>query len=89
VLLAGREEIYMGSPDLMPRNLDRRVETVCPILDEGWRAHLRDQVLKLYLRDTTRARALQPDGTYVRRTPPPGAKPVNAQAALLAAARAG
>jgi polyphosphate kinase len=85
----GREELYMGSPDLMPRNLDRRVETVCPILDEGWRAHLRDQVLKLYLRDTTRARALQPDGTYVRRTPPPGAKPVNAQAALLAAARAG
>jgi polyphosphate kinase len=85
----GHEEVYIGSADLMPRNLDRRVETVCPVDDEGWRAYLRDDVLRLYLRDTVRARELLPDGSYVRRRPATGEPPVDAQAALLAAARAG
>ncbi len=85
----GHEEVYIGSADLMPRNLDRRVETVCPVDDEGWRAYLRDDVLRLYLRDTVRARELLPDGSYVRRRPAAEEPPVDAQAALLAAARAG
>jgi polyphosphate kinase len=84
----GREEVYLGSADLMPRNLDRRVETVFPVEDEGWRTHLRDDVLGLYLRDTVRAWELRPDGSYVRRLPPPGVPAVDAQEALLAAARA-
>ena len=65
---SGDEEIYLGSADLMPRNLDRRVEAVFPVEDEGWRTYLRDDVLGLYLRDTVRAHELQADGSYVRRS---------------------
>ena len=71
----------------MPRNLDRRVEAVFPVEDEGWRTYLRDDVLGLYLRDTSRAHELQPDGSYVRLLPAPGQPPVDAQEVLLAAAR--
>ncbi|MGH2368856.1 MAG: RNA degradosome polyphosphate kinase, partial [Chloroflexota bacterium] len=85
----GHEELYIGSADLMPRNLDRRVETVVPVVDDGWRAHLHEDVLGLYLRDTAHARELQADGSYVRLRPAPSAPVVDAQAALLAAARAG
>jgi polyphosphate kinase len=83
----GRDEVYLGSADLMPRNLDRRVEILFPVLDDGHRAYLHDEVLRLYLADTVRARELQPDGSYLPRCPAPGANPVDAQAALLAAAR--
>jgi len=85
----GNEEMYIGSADVMPRNLDRRVETVCPVLDEGLRTYLKEQVLDLYLRDTARARVLQPDGSYVRRSLTAHGPLVDAQATLLAAARAG
>ncbi len=84
---AGAEEVYLGSADLMPRNLDRRVEAVFPIEDEGWRTYLRDDVLNLYLRDTSRAHELGPDGSYVRLLAAPGQPPVDAQEVLLAAAR--
>ena len=82
----GDEEVYLGSADLMPRNLDRRVEAVFPVEDEGWRTYLRDDVLGLYLRDTVRAHELQPDGSYVRLEPAPGHPAVDAQESLLAAA---
>ncbi|HEX2324349.1 MAG TPA: polyphosphate kinase 1 [Chloroflexota bacterium] len=84
----GDEEIYLGSADLMPRNLDRRVEAVFPVEDEGWRTYLRDDVLGLYLRDTVRAHELQADGSYVRLQPQAGHPAVDAQESLLAAARA-
>jgi polyphosphate kinase len=83
----GAEEIYLGSADLMPRNLDRRVEAVFPVEDEGWRAYLRDDVLGLYLRDNRRAHEMQPDGSYVRLHSAPGQPEVDAQEVLLAAAR--
>jgi len=83
----GNEELYMGSADIMARNLDRRVEVICPILDEGWRNYLRDHVLGLYLRDTTRARELRPDGTYARLGPPEGRRAVDSQEVLLTTAR--
>ena len=85
----GEEEIYLGSADLMTRNLDRRLEIVFPIHDDGWRAHLRDNVLPLYLQDNVHARELQPDSTYARRRPVPDEPAFDVQAALLAAARAG
>ena len=81
----GAEEVYLGSADLMPRNLDRRVESIFPIEDEGWRAYLRDDVLQLYLRDTSRAHELRPDGSYERLLPAPGQPAVDAQEVLLAA----
>ncbi|MBI3974146.1 MAG: polyphosphate kinase 1 [Chloroflexi bacterium] len=85
----GDEEIYMGSADLMTRNLDRRVEIVCPIHDDGWRVHLRDDVLGVYLRDTAHTRELQPDGTYTRRRPLAEMSAFDAQEQLLTASRTG
>ncbi len=62
----GAEEIYMGSADLMPRNLDRRVEVIFPIEDPGLSKFLREELLDAYLNDSARARFMQPDGTYKR-----------------------
>jgi polyphosphate kinase len=62
----GQEEGYIGSADLRPRNLDRRVEVVAPILNPSLVRRLRDEVLALYLADNVKARELQSDGRYVR-----------------------
>jgi polyphosphate kinase len=51
----GRPELYIGSADLMERNLDRRVEAVCPVRDSALANHVRDVVLQTYLQDTDRA----------------------------------
>jgi len=80
---AGDPEVFFGSADLMERNLDRRVEVVCPVLDPALKAYLRDTVLDFYLRDTERAWTLEASGEY---QPPAGAVPgeaVDAQQALL------
>jgi polyphosphate kinase len=79
----GAPEVYIGSADLMERNLDRRVEVLCPIRDPDLRHHLRHVVLDALLRDTDRAYELQPDGEYVRVTPEEGQAPVNSQKVLL------
>ena len=68
----GDEELYMGSADLMPRNLDHRVEALVPVQDAGMRTYLRDEILEGYLRDTTNAADLQPNGSYRRVDPAPG-----------------
>src|SRR5580700_10137630 len=60
----GDEEIYSGSADLMPRNLDRRVELLFPVLDQKVVRYLRDVVIDKYLADTRKARIAKPDGTY-------------------------
>jgi polyphosphate kinase len=78
----GKEEVLMGSADLMPRNLDNRVETLFPVEDEGIRNYLVHDVLEAYLRDTAKARILRPDGSYARIKPPPDTPPFDVQAAL-------
>jgi polyphosphate kinase len=80
-LNGGREEMYIGSADLMERNLERRVETLTPIRDPDILAHLRDVVLSAYLRDTVRAMVLDSAGRYER--PAAGAEPFDAQQFLL------
>lgn len=78
----GAPRIYIGSADIMERNLDRRVEALCPIDDPEMAAHLRDVVLDAYLRDTRRSRLLSESGAYV--APPDADAPgVNAQELLL------
>jgi polyphosphate kinase len=62
----GNEEIYLGSADLMPRNLNRRVEVMFPVGDAKLIRHLRDDVLATYLADVAKARYMQPDGSYLR-----------------------
>lgn len=62
----GDEEIYLGSADLMPRNLNRRVEVLFPVRGSKLIRHLRDDVLATYLADAVKARHMQPDGSYLR-----------------------
>jgi len=61
----GSEKIYIASADWMPRNLDRRVELMVPIVDKTARRQV-SQILKGYFRDNRKARRLLSDGTYVR-----------------------
>ena len=77
----GAPDTYIGSADLMERNLDRRVEVLCPVLDPELTAYLRDVVLAAYLRDTERTSVLGADGTYGRA--PREGGPVDAQQLLL------
>ncbi|HEY7835344.1 MAG TPA: polyphosphate kinase 1, partial [Ktedonobacterales bacterium] len=74
-----RDEIFLGSADLMPRNLDRRVEVLFPIEDVGLRGYLRDIVLPHYLSDTVNARSLERDGEYHRLPAPKGQEPDDVQ----------
>jgi len=62
----GQDEMYIGSADLMERNLDRRVETLTPVRDPEILQHVRDVVLHAYLRDTDRAMILDSSGRYQR-----------------------
>ncbi|MGN0350471.1 MAG: RNA degradosome polyphosphate kinase [Roseburia sp.] len=59
----GEEEIYMGSADWMPRNLDRRVEILFPVLDEDIKKRV-FHILEVELNDNTKARILNKDGEY-------------------------
>ena len=60
----GNEEIYLGSADLMPRNLNRRVEVLFPVSAPRLVARVRDEILKGCLADDAGARQMRSDGTY-------------------------
>jgi len=79
----GADEVYLGSADLMPRNLDRRVEVLFPVRDPALVRHLRDEVLETYLRDNVRARRMRGDGSYERLVPGEGEAPIDSQAKLM------
>jgi polyphosphate kinase len=79
----GDEELYLGSADLMERNLDRRVEAVFPVEDEGIRRHIHDELIGAYLRDTVNARVLHEDGSWTLRRPSKGEEPFDAQAWMM------
>ena len=68
----GNDEIYSGSADLMPRNLDHRVELLFPVLDRKLMRHLRDVVLEKLLEDNRKTRIGRPDGGYDFSPSPPG-----------------
>ena len=80
----GDDEMYLGSADLMPRNLNFRVETIFPILDQTMKEHLRDTVLATYLEDNMQARIMRPGGDYERLSPAKGDEAVDSQALLAA-----
>ena len=65
------EQIWISSADLMPRNLDRRVEAAVPIENPEHRAEIR-RVLELTLEDNRQAWDMRSDGRYVQRMPAPG-----------------
>lgn len=61
----GQEEIYMGSADWMPRNLDRRVEILFPVENEQLMEEIK-HILSTQLEDNTKAHILQADGEYTK-----------------------
>ncbi|MDG6256281.1 MAG: polyphosphate kinase 1 [Methanomicrobiaceae archaeon] len=74
--------ILSGSADLMPRNLDRRVEILYPVSDPHIKEALHD-ILSIHLRDTAHARMLLPDGTYERVVPVEGEEAFDSQSWML------
>jgi len=81
---AGAEELYLGSADLMPRNLDRRVETLFPVEDAALRRRLL-HILAVYRRDTVNTSVMRADSAYARVTSEKGSEqtPLDAQAYFL------
>jgi polyphosphate kinase len=77
----GKEEVYIGSADWMPRNLDRRVEAVTPVEDPDLSKDLQE-ILSVMLSDNRQAWELQPDGSYIQRRPKEGEPERSAQAML-------
>ncbi len=75
----GDEEVLIGSADLMPRNLDGRVEVLVPVRDPGLAATLRDEILKVHLADTAKNRRLLPDGGHERIRPTDGTTALDSQ----------
>ena len=78
----GETEYYLGSADWMPRNFDRRVETVVPIEAPALHARI-ESLLRTCLDDNRQAWMLQADGTYVQRTPVEGEVERGTHARLL------
>lgn len=80
----GEEVILMGSADLMPRNLDGRVEVLFPIQDARLRDSVRDDVLNLHLADNVKARLLGSDGRFSRLAAAEQESSIDSQATRLA-----
>jgi polyphosphate kinase len=79
----GDADVWIGSADCMRRNLDRRIEVLCPVDSPPLIAQIRDDILQTCLEDNVRAWEMLPDGTYARRTPAEGEKPIDAQAHFM------
>jgi polyphosphate kinase len=78
--------MYIGSADIMERNLDRRVEVLTPILEAQLRQVLMDKVLQSQLKDNQLSFELLSDGNYKRIRPEDlGEVPYNSQTAMLQA----
>ncbi|KGG25435.1 MULTISPECIES: polyphosphate kinase 1 [unclassified Prochlorococcus] len=75
-------EVYIGSADLMPRNLDRRVEAVTPIEEPEQKENL-ERLLNLYLNDNREAWDMQSDGSFLQRQPNPNSEEHRAQQQLI------
>ena len=80
----GKDEVLLGSADLMPRNIDRRVEVLFPVTDPSIKKALLTTILATELADNQQLRLMSGDGSYARRLPKKGENPVDSQAWFLA-----
>lgn len=79
----GSAEIYLGSADMMQRNLNTRVETLFPIEDIELREVILTRLLEPQLADTANAHELQLDGRYLPVHPKEGEQPFDSQAYFI------
>ncbi len=86
-LNGGHEEIYLGSADLMPRNLDMRVETVFPIEAQSLKRRIIDEILSIEMSDNYKAEWLGTNGSYHPIRAAEGQASLNAQTWFMARAR--
>jgi polyphosphate kinase len=75
----GDEELFLGSADLMERNLDRRVETLFPVEDPAIRQRIINVILPVHMRDNVQSSVLSPDGEYLRSPVPEDTDRINSQ----------
>lgn len=80
----GDTQLWMGSADLMTRNLDRRVEVVFPVELARHKQYVVEQVLLTMLSDTAQARQLTPDGEWERLRPGPRKRRIDSQQLFVA-----
>src|SRR5208282_3413186 len=78
----GEEEVLLGSSDMMPRNLEKRVELLFSVPDPAIKSSML-KILDIHLRDNVKARRLLPDGTYERVRPLPGEEIIDSQRWLI------
>ena len=82
----GEEQVYIGSADWMPRNLDARVEVITPV-EEGSLIKELKQILEIILADNRQAWDLKADGTYIQRVPKDGEPEMSSQKHFMSQGR--
>jgi polyphosphate kinase len=79
----GSGEMFIGSADLMPRNLDRRVEVLTPVLDAAVRKTILEDIMLTHMRDNVKSRTLKSDGSYEKATRRSGEPAINSQQVMM------
>ena len=79
----GEDSMFLGSADLMPRNLHRRVETLFPVEDEIFKTSIREKILDIQLLDNVKSREMRSDGSYFKIEPGEGDVEINSQEWLI------
>ena len=79
----GNDELWIGSADLMERNLSRRVETLCPILNAQLRKLIYENILMCHLKDNMRSYVMKATGQYEKVQKSENAQQINSQETLI------